>query len=74
MSTKVDRDVTETCSRFQFATRLRRLADAIEADNGFTIEIAGEQVRVPARAEWSIEHERSDGEEEVEFQLTWKSR
>ena len=26
---------------------------------------------MPARAEFSVEHERGDGEEEVEFQLKW---
>jgi enamine deaminase RidA (YjgF/YER057c/UK114 family) len=34
--------------------------------------IAGERFRVPAGARFSVEHERGDGEEEVEFQLKWK--
>ena len=38
----------------------------------FRIQIAGERVRVPARAEFSIEHERDGDEEEIEFQLKWK--
>ena len=37
----------------------------------FEIQIAGERVYVPARATFNIEHERSGGEEEVEFQIKW---
>ncbi|MGZ5405490.1 MAG: hypothetical protein ACXWDL_12630 [Nocardioides sp.] len=37
----------------------------------FRIQVAGERVRVPARAAFSIEHERGEDEEEIEFQLTW---
>ncbi len=51
--------------------KLRRLADALESGKPFRIQIAGERVHVPVRAEFSIEHERSDGSEEVEFQLKW---
>ena len=31
----------------------------------------GERIRVPARAQFSIEHERDDEQEEIEFQLRW---
>jgi amphi-Trp domain-containing protein len=51
--------------------KLRRLADALETGKPFRIQVAGERIRVPARAEFSVEHERGDGEEEVEFQLKW---
>ena len=40
-------------------------------DKPFRIQVAGERVRVPRRAQFSIEHERGDDEEEIEFQLTW---
>jgi hypothetical protein len=29
---------------------------------------------VPARAEFNIEHEREEDEEEIEFQLKWTNR
>ena len=29
------------------------------------------RIRVPERAQFSIEHERDDDEEEIEFQLKW---
>ena len=51
--------------------KLRRLADALESGKPFRIQIAGERIHVPARAEFSVEHERSGGAEEVEFQLKW---
>ncbi|HET9444126.1 MAG TPA: amphi-Trp domain-containing protein, partial [Acidimicrobiales bacterium] len=51
--------------------KLRRLADALETGRPFRIQVAGERIHVPARARFSIEHERGDGEEEIEFQLGW---
>lgn len=66
-----DRDLTRTYSRAQFVAKLRRLADAIEAGKAFTIQVAGERLRIPADVEFNIEHERSGSEEELEFQLLW---
>ncbi|WP_193605393.1 amphi-Trp domain-containing protein [Nocardioides dongkuii] len=68
---KQDRDVEKIYATEEVVAKLRRLADALEQGTSFRIQIAGERVRVPARAEFSIEHEREDGEEEIEFQLTW---
>ena len=51
--------------------KLRRLADALEQEKPFRIQIAGERIRVPQRGQFSIEHERGDEEEEIEFQLKW---
>lgn len=66
------RDVERIYSTEDVVAKLRRLADALESGTSFRIQIAGERFRVPVRAEFSIEHERGDGEEEVEFQLKWK--
>lgn len=68
-----DRDLTKSYSRAQFAAKLRRLADAIESERAFTIQIAGERLRIPADAVFNIEHERSGGKQELEFQLLWAS-
>jgi amphi-Trp domain-containing protein len=65
------RDLTRTYSRAQFAAKLRRLADAIEAGGPFTIQVAGERLHVPADATFNVEHERSGSREELEFQLLW---
>lgn len=72
MSETAPRDVERVYSTADVVAKLRRLADALESETSFRIQIAGERFRVPARAQFSIEHERGDGEEEVEFQLKWK--
>lgn len=66
------RDIERVYPRAQFVAKLRRLADAIERGKDFTIQIAGERLRVPAGALFDIEHERAGGEEEIEFQLRWR--
>ena len=69
---KKDRDLERTYSRAQFVAKLRRLADDLEKRRPFTIQVAGEPFRVPAEAEFNIEHERAAGTEEIEFQLRWE--
>jgi len=66
-----DRDVEKGYSTSEVVAKLRRLADALERETPFRIQVAGERIRVPARAEFSIEHERGEDEEEIEFQLKW---
>ena len=69
---KRDRDLERTYSRSQFVAKLRRLADSIEAGKAFTIQVASERLRVPADAAFNIEHERTAGLDELEFQVRWK--
>jgi len=71
MGTSKKRDVEKSYPKAEFVAKLRRLADAIESDNRFEIQIAGERVYVPARATFTIEHEKSGGNEEIEFQIKW---
>ncbi len=71
---KQRRDVEKSYSSRTFAAKLRRLADAVERGARFSIRVAGETVRVPAGAAVSIEHERSNGVEELEFQIRWRRR
>lgn len=66
-----ERDIEKMYSTAEVVAKLRRLADALETGKTFRIQVAGERIRVPARAEFSIEHERGSDEEEVEFQLKW---
>lgn len=68
------RDVEKDCSAAVFIEKLRRLADALESGSKFEISIAGQRVYVPVRAQFSIEHERSEEEEEIEFQIKWSNR
>ena len=66
-----NRDIEKGYSNSEFAAKLRRLADAVESDARFEIQIAGKRVYVPARAAFTIEHEISETEEEIEFQIKW---
>lgn len=66
-----DRDIEKTLDLSAFVAELRRMADELEANGTFEIEIDGETVVVPATAIASIEHEREEGREELEFQLKW---
>ncbi len=65
------RDVEKIYSTSEVVAKLRRLADALESGSPFRIQVAGERINVPVRAEFSVEHERGSDQEEVEFQLKW---
>jgi amphi-Trp domain-containing protein len=67
------RDLERTYPRAQFVQKLRRLADAIEQERPFVIAVAGERLRIPANAVFNVEHERDGGEDELEFQLRWRT-
>ena len=64
---KAKRDVEKDYPAKQFVAKLRRLADCIEGGKRMRIQIAGERISIPPDALISIEHERGDGEEEVEL-------
>ena len=70
---KTDRDIEKDYPLPDFIEKLRRLADALERGERFQIQIAGERISVPVRATFNIEHERGDGEEEIEFQIKWST-
>ena len=61
-----ERDVEKGYSTSEVVAKLRRLADALESESPFRIQVAGERIRVPKRAEFSIEHERGSDEEELD--------
>lgn len=73
MASNSKRDVEKGYPKADFVSKLRRLADSIENDERFEIQIAGERIYVPSRATFTIEHERSGMEEEIEFQIKWKN-
>jgi len=68
---KSERDLEKTYPMNQFIAKLRRLADCLESGKRFDIQIAGERIHVPVSAAFNIEHEREDGKEEIEFQISW---
>ncbi len=73
MAAKTERDVEKGYPKAAFVAKLRRLADAIENDKRFQIQIGGERICVPSRAVFNIEHEREGGSEEIEFQIKWEN-
>lgn len=73
MSNKSERDVEKSYPMPDFISKLRRLADSLEKGEQFEIQIAGERIYVPVRATYNIEHEREEGQEEIEFQIKWSN-
>lgn len=73
MSKEEERDVEKSYPKSDFVSKLRRLADSLEKGEQFEIQIAGERIYAPVRATYSIEHEREDGQEEIEFQIKWST-
>lgn len=71
MSGKGERDIEKIYTTAEYVAKLRRLADSLESGEPFEIQIAGERIYVPVRAEYSVEHEREEGAEEIEFQIRW---
>ncbi len=68
---KPERDLEKAYTTKDFVAKLRRLADSIEQNERFRIQIAGERISVPPDAIFNIEHEREGDNEEIEFQLKW---
>jgi amphi-Trp domain-containing protein len=71
MTNKPKRDIEKGYTTAEFVSKLRRLADALETGEKFEIQVAGERIYVPVRAEYNIEHERAGDMEEIEFQIKW---
>ena len=71
MNKDMKRDIEKSYTKKQFVEKLRRLADSIEQNKRFSIQIAGERISVPGDAVMNIEHEKEGGKEEVEFQIKW---
>ena len=71
MKDKPRRDIEKDYPLNQFIEKLRRLADSLEKGEKFEIQVSGERIYVPARAQFNIEHERGDDSEEIEFQIKW---
>ena len=71
---KPSREIEKQYSDKDTVQKLRRLAECIESGTNFEIQLAGERIYVPARAVFSIEHEREGGDEELEFQFKWSTK
>jgi amphi-Trp domain-containing protein len=71
---KKDRDIEKGYTTKLMVAKLRRLADCLEKDKPFRIQIAGERLNIPSSAIFNIEHEREGNMEEVEFQFKWEKK
>lgn len=64
-------DVEKIYSTTEVIDKLRRLADALEQDKTFEIQIAGERIYVPPYATVEFEYEREGDNEEMEIEIKW---
>ncbi|HYJ84928.1 MAG TPA: amphi-Trp domain-containing protein [Pyrinomonadaceae bacterium] len=67
-----EKEVEKSYSTTEVVAKLRRLAEALEEEKTFEIQIAGERIYVPPYAKVEFEYERNGDEEEVEIELKWK--
>ncbi len=68
---KKNRDIEKTYSDEETIQKLERLVECMRSGKPYEIQVAGERIYVPVKAVFSIEHERSGKEEELEFQFKW---
>lgn len=69
---KHEREAEKSYSTKEVVAKLRRLADALEEEKTFEIQIAGERIYIPPYATIEFEYEREGDEEEVGIELKWK--
>ena len=67
-------DVEKVYRTGEVVDKLRRLADALEKEKTFEIQIAGKRIYVPPYAVIEFEYERSGDEEEMEIEIKWTRR
>jgi amphi-Trp domain-containing protein len=71
---ETDKEVEKSYASGEVVAKLRRLADALEQEKTFEIQIAGERIYVPPYATVEFEYARDGEEEEMEIELKWKRR
>ena len=69
-----EKDVEKSYPTKEVVAKLRRLADALEEEKTFEIQIAGERIYIPPYATVEFEYERKGEDEEVEIEVKWKRR
>jgi amphi-Trp domain-containing protein len=66
-----EREIEKGYDRAQTAAKLRRLAEALDRNEPFEIQIAAQRVYVPADAEIVFEYERGEEQDELEVEIKW---
>ena len=69
-----EKEVEKSYATKEVAAKLRRLADALESEKTFEIQVAGERIYVPPYASVEFEYARAGDEEELEIEVKWKRR
>lgn len=64
-------DVEKEYSTSEVVDKLRRLADALESEKTFEIQVAGNRIYVPPYARVEFEYESDGANEELEIELKW---
>jgi amphi-Trp domain-containing protein len=67
-----EKEVEKSYATKEVVAKLRRLADALEAEKTFEIQVAGERIYVPPYATVEFEYAREGEDEELEIELKWK--
>jgi amphi-Trp domain-containing protein len=67
-----ERDIEKNVDKAYFVDTLRRLADALEQDDTFRIQVQNKRFQVPGTAELVIEHEVDADREELALELQWR--
>ena len=69
-----EKEVEKSYATKEVVSKLRRLADALEAEKTFEIQVAGERIYVPPYASVEFEYAREGDEEELEIEIKWRRR
>ena len=69
-----NRDVTKEYTTEQNIQKLERLIESLRENKPFEIQVDNERIKVPAGAEFTVEHEREGSVHELEFQFRWDDK
>ena len=69
-----EKEVEKSYATKETVAKLRRLADALEDEKTFEIQVAGERIYVPPYASVEFEYARDGDEEELEIEIKWRRR
>ncbi len=72
MSEKDAIELEKTYGSSAVAHKLRRVADAIEQNKGFQIQINKQRIYVPVDVDINFEYEENSEECELEIEVKWK--
>ena len=67
-----EKEVEKSYATKETVAKLRRLADALEEEKTFEIQVAGERIYVPPYASVEFEYAREGDEEELEIEVKWR--